>query len=115
VSDTLTMTRERFGGTDYAGVRLLVLETEDEEEVLSAWGHVDRDALEAAERERWKVAGWTDVDLADMPPLVERVEHVWAIESGRRHADDGGQWVIDWQGVTAETPGAFPITLATPG
>jgi hypothetical protein len=115
VSETMTMTRERFGGTVYAGVRLLVLETEDEEETLSAWGHVDRDALEAAERERWKVWGWTDAGLADMPPLVERVEHVWAVESGRRHVDDGGQWVIDWQGVTADTPGAFPITVAVLG
>jgi hypothetical protein len=107
-----TMTAEEFGGSVRAGVRLLVLEAEDESEVLAAWGHVDRGAMEAAERERWKVWGWTDAALEGMPSLVERVEHVWAVQSGRQHVDDGGNWVINWQGVTAETPGAFPITLA---
>lgn len=107
------MTAERFGGAVRAGVRLLVMEGDDEEEVLSAWGHIDRDAMEAAERERWKVWGWTDEALKDLPPRVEGVEHVWAVETGVR--DDPPVWVINWQGVTAETPGAFPITLAVSG
>lgn len=96
-----------FGTQEYAGVRII----EFEEEGYGAPGHVDPPRMVEAIRAyvAHTAAAWGNdaafVALAveDTPAAVEDVEHVWV-------TFDGGDERVTWDGVTADTPGAFPMT-----
>lgn len=48
---------------------------------------------------------------ATLDEWVGEVEHLWAVE---HHDPDRGQ-SVQWVGLTADTPGAFPITVLFTG
>jgi len=94
------LTAEEFGGVPYAGVPIVDFE---DWEAWGAYGHVDPAAMCAA------LDAWTEANVGpgEDPWEDDLVAHRWAVVTER-----GPEWVIRWGGVSADTPGAFPITLA---
>lgn len=44
------------------------------------------------------------------PHSPDEVQHVWGVVDNAHEAETG-EWRVSWAGVTAETPGAFPMTV----
>ncbi|SFK32220.1 hypothetical protein [Cellulomonas sp. KH9] len=98
------LTAEDFdSGSGYTFRGLPIIEDEDGTYVYTH-GHVDPETFAAAvddyDRE---VAGWLD-DPCD----ADGVDHMYAVTLA-----GPPEWWMSWNGVTAETPGAFPITVVT--
>jgi hypothetical protein len=45
---------------------------------------------------------------ADLPAFAEDVRHGWAVHA---FASDPIDWRLHWDGIAADTPGAFPVTI----
>ncbi|MDF9717375.1 hypothetical protein [Nocardioides sp. ChNu-99] len=105
-----SLTAEEFAagcGYTYGGVPLC---EEERAEWVFAYGHVDPDTFAAA-------VNAMDLDLAGEALGYEAaaVEHRWAITTIPASSPEGWwiTWADDGAAVTAETPGAFPITVVS--
>ena len=85
-----------------------IIEDEDGDTFFT-YGHVPADTFAAA------VDGY-DVEVAGMvmgvdtePNEPDDVTHRYAVTVAS--PDSAGEWQIYWGGVTAETPGSFPVTV----
>lgn len=88
-------------------------------EFFVALGHVDKSRFVTAVRAECLSTGLDLEDLElDGPAVVDRVVHCYAVT--RDWGSPAGEWAINWflpserggrQQVTAQTPGAYPITL----
>ena len=94
------LTAEEFGGDLHAGVRVVYFE---DGERWGAYGHIDPAAMCAA------LDAWTleNCGPGEDPWEEGQVARLWAVVTERKP-----EWVIRWGGVSADTTGAFPITLA---
>ncbi|WP_169165128.1 hypothetical protein [Cellulomonas taurus] len=99
------LTAEEFNdgaGYTYRGVPIIENEGGD---WVFAYGHVDHETFADA------VSDYdAEATLCD-PTDPDQVEHLHAITLVGPDGPDG--WFITWSGITAETPGAFPITAVT--
>jgi len=104
------LTAEEFagdGGYTFRGVTLV----EDENgNYVSAWGHIDPETFAAAVRDfDDEMAGPIDEDDRCR---AEDVRHRWAVTI--RPADDPSGWYMRFPSeITADTLGAFPITVVS--
>lgn len=99
------LTEQEFGdgsGFEYQGIPLV----EDEDgRFVFAWGHRDKHIYALAVNEYdEEMAGPQDVKYE-----AEDVQHVWAITV--KPADHPDGWYIDWSDATADTPGAFGLSV----
>lgn len=93
------LTPETFGGTLCAGIPLIEFEDGDR---WCALGHVDPEQMADAVL-AYEIGVHGEIAAERMDP--EDVQHLYAITGD---PDEESIW---WDGVTAEAPGAFPITL----
>lgn len=81
-----------------------VIEQEDGDYVF-AYGHVDPDTMAGAVDDYYRHVG----GFVDDPTDPEDVAHRYAVTLAS--PDDPEGWCLTWHGVTAQTPGAFPLTV----
>ena len=81
--------------------------TENEDATIMAHGHHDREAFARQVCEYDKLVAGSD--FYDEPMDGSDVQHLWAVRLDRGHEEDG--WMIQWGGVTENTPNAFPVTV----
>ncbi|WP_372595601.1 hypothetical protein, partial [Actinotalea sp.] len=85
-----------------------IVENEDATHVYS-YGHVDPQAMADA------VNAWDQEMVGDFSmdwrTGADEVQHAYAVTI--KGAGDPEGWWMSWRDVTAETPGAFPISLVT--
>lgn len=79
-------------------------ETENADWVIG-YGHGDKAAFAAAVDDYDRYAG--ELDLDETGYTADEVAHLWAV------VDDKDAERITWRDVTAETPGAFPISVVS--
>ena len=102
-----TLTADDFGAQYDADRHFAFIETDDA--MIMAWGHRDADSL---------LDEVFAYDTLLNPGKAERgdlrdIQHVWAVQV-EEGGWDGEWWVcwsVDGEPVTADTPGAFPITV----
>lgn len=74
---------------------------------ICGYGHQDKAFFTRAANEYDTLCNGEPID----PPLeVESIAHLYAVMFQPAGADEDYQQFV-WDGVTAETPGAFPLTL----
>lgn len=92
-----------FGPMHYRGVRFY----EDEEGDIWAHGHVPPEEMVAAIGEFFADVSAPAFDL--VPPDPSAVQHCYAVRAdGPPRGDEGPYMSV--HGITAETPGAIPVT-----
>lgn len=99
------LTLDDFGPKRY-GVNFF----EDEEGDIWAFGHIPPEDMVAAVREFYADVAAPTFDL--VPPGVEDVQHAYAVRAEGPPGGDEGPY-MNVIGVTADTPGAIPITLVS--
>ena len=72
---------------------------------VAAANHVARTELECR--------NLLDDSGATLADALEGVRHCWALPAEDPDGGDG-DWYVRWGGVTAQTPGAIPVTLWEP-
>lgn len=94
------------------GIRAAALEDISLSDGIVASGHIDPRRFVAAcskvARDEWSC--WLS-DVTRPGTVYAAVRHVWAVYTDDSTAED---WRLAWDGVTAETPGAFPVTVLVP-
>lgn len=97
------LTAEDFDdGSGYTFRGVPITENEDGTSVY-AYGHVDPETFAGAVSDYDREVGGVDE-----PTNPDAVSHLYAIT-----IEGPPAWWITWKGVTAETPGSFPITVVS--
>lgn len=82
---------------------------ESENCTVMGYGHPDRAEFAALVSDYDRAAGWDD---GEDSTAADDVSQLWAVRvpnpSGAEEADG---WWMRWSDVTAETPGAFPVSI----
>lgn len=94
-------------GFTYRGVP--IIENENATHVY-AYGHVDAATMAGAVNDYdAEMVGVADETVGAY--VASEVQHTYAVTLKTPSDPDG--WWISWQDVTAETPGAFPVTVVS--
>ena len=78
---------------------------ESEDAVIMAYGHPDKAEFVQLVKQYDDLCNGSPVEAH----ATGDVQHVWA--TVERDVDAPEDWRTNWGGVTAETPGAFPMTV----